>query len=293
MNTFNIRPSRKAAFFRLPRTARLGVYLPVFLALTFFGLRTLESAITYHPVRYAPGPAWQLPAEAEEVWFTAADGVKLNGWFLHAQGQPSLGTVLYCHGNGGNLTSVKKLAGQLVQRGLDVLIYDYRGYGRSEGQLSDEWALYRDGDAAYDYLTKGRGVRPEKLAIYGLSLGTTVAIDVASRHRCGALVVEAGLSSAREMATVAVPWLPGWMHWLARNRFESARKLAAVKSPVLIAHGTADEVIPVAQGRHLFAAAPEPKKLMIVPGGTHWLPAAPGYVDSVVGFIQEKLRQAN
>ncbi len=283
---------KKSGFFGLPRQVRYSIYLPLFCAVLFFGLRGFEQAVTYHPVPYAPGPQWTLPASTEEVWFTSADGVKLNGWLTRAPQQPAVGTVLYCHGNGGNLTDVSGLARDLAVYGLDVLIFDYRGYGRSGGSVTDEWGLDADGDAAWNFLTRERGVKPERLAIYGLSLGTTVAADVASRRPCGALVLESGLSSASEMAEVAAPWLPRWLHWLGRNRFESARKLAKVKCPVLIAHGTADEVIPVEQGERLYAAAREPKKLIIVPGAHHWLPGAGGkaYLDSVADFIRGALK---
>ena len=285
---------KKSGFLALPRRARYSLYLPLFCALLFFGLRWFERAVTYHPVRYTPGPQWARPANAEEVWFTSADGVKLNGWFVHTAHQPSTGTVLYCHGNAGNLTDVSRLACDLADYGLDVMIFDYRGYGRSGGEVTDEWGLDADGDAAYDYLTRERGVKPERLAIYGLSLGTTIAADVASRKPCGALVLESGLSSASEMADVAAPWLPRWLHWLGKNRFESARKLASVNSPVLVVHGTADEVIPVEQGERLYAAARNPKKLIIVPGGHHWLPAGGrAYLDSVAEFIRGALKQGN
>lgn len=290
MKLFSQAENRKSGWFGLARPVRFGLYLPVLLAFLFFGLRWFEQAVTYHPVRYAAGSAWNLPQNTEEVWFTAADGVRLNGWFLHAQADAVSGTVLYCHGNGGNLTSVRNLAQQLAAQGLNVLIWDYRGYGRSEGGLSDEWALYRDGDAAYEYLTQTRATPPEKLVIYGLSLGTTVAVDLAARRACRALIVEAGLSSAQEMAAVAAPWLPGWLSWLGRNRFASARKIAGVNVPVLIAHGTADEVIPVEQGKKLYAAAREPKKLMIVPGGSHWLPGSgKAYVDAITDFMRDTL----
>lgn len=283
---------KRNGFFGRPAVVRLAVYTPLLIVTFFFGIRWLETQITHHRERYDGGPQWKLPANAEDVWFTNADGVKLNGWFIRAKTQ-AVGTVLYCHGNGGNLTNVGWLAGDLAAYGLEVLIFDYRGYGRSEGSVPSESELYADADAAYDFLTKERGVRPERLAIYGLSLGTTAAIDLASRRKCGALVVEAGLSSASDMASVAVPWLPTWLHWVGRNRFESARKIANVKCPVLVAHGTDDEVIPVEQGRKLFAAAPEPKKLMIVKGGHHWLPdsANANYLINVGSFIKEALSQ--
>jgi fermentation-respiration switch protein FrsA (DUF1100 family) len=141
----------------------------------------------------------------------------------------------------------------------------------------------------YEYLIRERGVRPERLALYGQSLGTTAAIDLASKRPCAGLIVESGLSSASDMGTVAFPWLPRWLHGLGKNRFESARKIPNVKCAVLVTHGDGDPIIPVDQGRILFEAAKEPKKLIIVPGGGHFLMNSGGknYLDQFVGFIRE------
>lgn len=285
--------SKKFGFFGKSRAVRLSVYAPILLLMFFFWVRLLEWKMTHHPGGYSGGAEWVLPKKTEEVFFTTADGVKLNGWFLHSRRDATSGTVLYCHGNGGNLTNVREVAENLAERGLAVLIYDYRGYGRSEGSTPIESELYADADAAYDYLTKNRNVKPENLAIYGLSLGTTAATDLASRQDCGALVLEAPLSSASDMASYAVPILPRWAHWIGRNRFESAQKISRVKCPILIAHGDADSVIPVEQGRKVFAAASEPKKLLIIPNGSHWLPSVNGYVDQVADFIINSLPHTN
>jgi uncharacterized protein len=249
--------------------------------------------MTYHPVGYVAGRVWSLPANGEDVWFPAANGERLHGWFVRARQQPAQATILHCHGNGGNLTNVGWVAEQLSQRGYDVLVFDYRGYGRSAGALTNEHGLYADGDAAYDFLTGARGVRPEQLVLYGQSLGTTVAIDLAARRPAAALIVESGLSSASEMAQAALPWLPRWLHWLGKNRFESASKIARVHGPVLITHGTQDEVIPVEQGRKLFAAAREPKRLEIVEDGDHNLVGRGGaaYLDKVAEFIEFAIQQ--
>jgi uncharacterized protein len=122
-----------------------------------------------------------------------------------------------------------------------------------------------------------------------LSLGTTVATDLASRRPCAALMLEAPLSSASDMATATLPIIPPQLHGILQNRFESARKIASVKCPVLITHGDADEVIPVDQGRKVFAAANEPKKLIIIPNGTHWLVNENGYLDKVIDFLLTNL----
>lgn len=283
--------SLRKRFFRLPPLARLSIYLPLLCVIVFCGLRELEFILTYHPVRYSPGPRWSVPAGVEEVWFTVASGERLHGWFVRAPQPPAAATILYCHGNGGNLTHVSWLAQRLAQRGFDVLIFDYRGYGRSEGKITDEWGLYADVEAAYDYLTRARSVSPERLVLYGLSLGTTAAVDVAWRRRCAALIVESGLTSASDMASVVLPWLPRWLHGLGKNRFESARKLAQVSCPVLVAHGDADSIIPVEQGRALYAAAREPKRLLIVAGGGHFLPHDGGdaYLNSIADFVYDTI----
>jgi fermentation-respiration switch protein FrsA (DUF1100 family) len=264
------------------------IYLPVVVVIFFFVLRRLEHMATYNPEPYVPGPDWTLPANGEEIWVRVANGERVHGWFLRATEQPAIATVLHCHGNGGNLSNVVWVAQELTKRGFDTMIFDYRGYGRSEGRLRDEWGLYADAEAVYDHLVRVRGVKAEKLALYGQSLGTTAAIDLASRLPCGALIVEAGLSSASDMGRVSFPWLPRQLHFMAKNRFESARKIANVKCPALITHGTNDAVIPVDQGHKLYESARDPKRLIIVEGGDHFLFESGGekFVSGMVDFIR-------
>lgn len=258
-------------------------------ALVFFGGRFLESMLTFHPVRYTPDDAWALPANAEDVWFKVDGNTRLHGWFFHARTdmQPSAATVLHFHGNGGNLSGAGWIAERLAKNGFDVLIFDYRGYGRSDGQTTDERTLFADADAAYDYLVREREVRAPQLALYGQSLGTTAAVDVAARKTCGALVLESGLTSASDMASALLLWLPRLLHSLGRNRFDSLHKLARVQCPVLVTHGDQDHLIPVEQGQALFAHAHEPKKLLIVRGADHALARFGGdaYLDSVAAFM--------
>ncbi|HEX8136622.1 MAG TPA: alpha/beta hydrolase [Pyrinomonadaceae bacterium] len=257
----------------------------------FFALRKLESAVTFHPARYSSNSLWRLPEGAEDVWLTTSDNVLLNGWFVRSKIQPSSATIIYFHGNGGNISDVGWVGKNLASRGFDVLLIDYRGYGRSHGNVDSERELNLDGDAAYDYIVNMRGVRPEKVVLFGQSLGTTVAVDVASRNPCGAVILESGLSSAADMASQVLPWITRYLYVLGKNRFESARKLAKVKSPILIAHGDPDPVIPVEQGRKLYAAANEPKKLLVYPGAGHNVHGVVGekYLDEVRGFIHNTI----
>ena len=281
------RSNYRNAFLRLLRLSAILIVL--IAAAGFFALRQYEAGVTFHPVRYTEGPGWKLPSDADDVWFATAAGEHLHGWFVKAAERTARATIIYFHGNSGNITNVGWIGSALASRGFDVLLIDYRGYGRSEGEVTDESGLNADADAAYDYVVKERGVNPERLVLFGQSLGTTAAADLASRRACRVLVLESGPSSARDMARVMLPWAPRWLFALAKNRFESARKLAAVHCPVLITHGSNDNVIPVEQSRVLYNAANEPKRLIIVQDAGHDVSGFAGdrYLDSVTGFIRE------
>jgi fermentation-respiration switch protein FrsA (DUF1100 family) len=250
--------------------------LAVSAPLLFFALRQFEKTVVFHPEPYAPGPAWRLPERSEDVWIETADSVRLHGWFISSAVRPALATIIYFHGNGGNLSNVGWIGESLAARGFDCLLMDYRGYGRSTGEVSGELDIYADADAAYEYIVNKRGVRPKQLVLYGQSLGTTAATHLASHNPCGALILESGLSSASDMAAAIFPWSPRWLHILGKNRFESARKLQDVSCPVLITHGEPDQTIPTAQGRALYRAAREPKRLLIIPGAGHNVPGFGG-----------------
>lgn len=259
-------------------------FLGLFL---FLGLRWFEYAVTFQPNRYAAGNGWNPPANATDVSIATADGVRLHGWFFKTATIPASATFIFFHGNGGNITNVGWVGERLSSRGFDVLLLDYRGYGRSEGKVASEVDLYADGDAAYEYLTNTRGVRPESVVFYGQSLGTAIAADLASRRQCAALILESGFSSASDLALTVLPVLPRKLHFLAKNRFESAKKLSKVDCPVLITHGDPDDTIPTSHAHKLFEAANEPKKLLIFPGAGHNVFGSQGdkYLDSIAGFV--------
>lgn len=267
------------------------VSLIVISGIFFLGLRKLERIIAFHPEPYKPSTAWATPAGAEDVWFVTTDGQRLHGWFFQPAAKLSQTTVIYFHGNGGNISNIGWVGERLATRGFNVLVFDYRGYGRSEGELADEQGLYADADAAYEYVVKGRGVPSHAIVLYGQSLGTAAVADLAARRECGAVILESGLSSGSDVASASLPWLPRKLHFLARNRFESARKLSQVHCAVLITHGEPDHTIPTAQGRALFAAANEPKKLLIFPGAGHNVFGSVGdkYLDTIAEFIREAM----
>jgi fermentation-respiration switch protein FrsA (DUF1100 family) len=269
------------------------VLLLIGLPVGFFMLRRFEASVIFHPERAALEGVWRAPRGAEEVWFRTADGVRLYGWLFHAERRPAGATVVYFHGNGGNLSYGDWVGESLAARGFDVLLFDYRGYGRSDGEADGERGLYADADAAYDFLTKERGVPEGSVVLYGQSLGTAAAADVASRRVCGALVLESGLSSAADMAGVVMPWLPRFVRGLTKNKLDTVGKLGRVGCPVLVVHGDRDSIIPVEQGRKLFDAAPARKRLEIVRGAGHndlSIVGGEKYIDALAEFIRGSLR---
>lgn len=275
------------------RTVALTISLVFGLGLFVYGIRWMEWFTTFHPVRVEASRRAAPPAGGEDVWFTTADGYQLNGWFFKSQTGPGSATVVFFHGNSGNISNVGWLGQWFAERGFDALLVDYRGYGASAGEQGSEWDLYADGDAAVDFVIEKKHARPEKIVLYGTSLGTTVVADVGSRRQVGALIIESGLSSATSLATHRFSWLPRALHFIGKNRFESARKLGSVKSPVLIVHGDPDPVIPTSEGRILFEAANQPKRLLIFPGAGHNVfgSAGDGYLNQVVEFIRESVPQ--
>lgn len=239
----------------------------------------------FHPVAFDGGVP--PPSDAREEWIAGAGGQRLHAWRFEPKTPRA--TLVFNHGNGGNLTSVRALGDDMARRGYEVLLWDYRGYGRSGGALpSDEETLFADGLAVFDQAQ--RAGRP--VVVWGQSLGTTVGADVCTKRPCAALVLESGLSSGRDFAATQVTWLPTWLHFFAKFTFASAAKLARVNAPVLIAHGTADHTIVFSHGERLFAAARAGKRRMLrVENGTHWLAASPGYWDEVAKFLDQSLPQ--
>lgn len=198
----------------------------------------------------------------EQLTLTTPDSEKLDTWFVSAP--QSRGVVLFLHGNAGNLSHRIDSIAMFHRLGYSVLIFDYRGYGRSTGKPS-EAGLHQDAQTAWDYLTKTRGIAPGRIVLFGESLGGALAAELAAREKPGALVLASVLISAPELAADLYPWLP--TRWLVRLRYDTRAALAKVQSPVLIAHSPDDEIVPFRHGQTLFDTATEPKVLLHLAGG--------------------------
>jgi fermentation-respiration switch protein FrsA (DUF1100 family) len=232
------------------------------VALGLLGLRVMEPRFIYYPVRQIGMTPDRLGLPYEDIYLTTADGVRINGWFLAAErGGP---TVLFLHGNGGNISfSLEKLS-ILRQLGADVFIIDYRGYGRSQGEPTER-GTYRDADAAYRYLVRQRGVDPRRLVVYGESLGAAVAVDLASRERTGGVVLEGGFTSVVDVGRAVFPFLP--VRWLVRDRYDTLSKIGRIRAPLLILHAASDEFLAMDHAHKLLAEAHPPKRLVELRGG--------------------------
>ncbi len=264
--------------------------------------RFVENSMIFFPARY-PAGEWEperLGVQAEDLWFRAADGPRLHGWWFpalsdaateqEADREPPV--LLWAHGNGGNLTGRAAHAGALAQQGLEVFIFDYRGYGRSEGS-PDEQGIYRDAEAAYAFLTVDRGVAPERIVLLGRSLGSAPAARLATRVPHAGTVLVSPLPSAKRMARRMFGGLP--VDFLIRSKFPVIDWVTQRDTPLLVMHGDRDEVIPVSFGREVFEAAAEPKQFVLLPGAGHndiLMVSGHLYLDPLAGFAKAAVAAA-
>lgn len=226
-------------------------------------MRLSEPRMIYFPERAIAATPQQFGMPYEDVWLTAVDGVRLNGWLIPASHSTGL-TVLMLHGNAGNISHRFEKLALFYRLGWDVFALDYRGYGNSGGE-PDEAGLYLDARAAYRYLVEQRGVDPRKLIVYGESLGTAIAVDLLSEVAAAGLVLEEGFTSAPDAGQEMYPFLP--IRWLMRSRFDTLGKIGRIRSRLLIFHSREDEFFPIHHAQKLLAAAPSPKELVELRGG--------------------------
>jgi fermentation-respiration switch protein FrsA (DUF1100 family) len=223
-----------------------------------------EKKLIYFPYRELDLTPADLRLSFEDVTLRAEDGLRLHGWFLPVPDASH--AVLLCHGNAGNISHRLDRALLLQSKlKLSVFLFDYRGYGKSEGS-PDEEGTYLDGRAAYQYLTD-RGIAPDGIVLFGESLGAAIAVQLALEKPAAALVLESPFTSIRDMATAAYPFLP--LGRLVRTRYDNLAKISSIKTPLLILHGKRDRIVPFEQGERLFRAAPEPKRFFAIADADH------------------------
>lgn len=224
----------------------------------------------------------------EDVWFQAADGARLFGWYVEAQADRPV--ILWCHGNAGNIIHRLDNLKLLFHLGLSIFLFDYRGYGRSQALRPSEDGLYQDAIGAYDYLTRIQKIRSERIVLFGRSLGASVAGELAARRPVAALILESPFPSVEAVAKFHYGGLP--VHWLLGAAFRLIDRLPQLSLPKLIIHGDKDDIIPLELGRQVYDAAIPPKDWYVIQGADHndtYQVGGRAYFQRLAEFIRKAL----
>jgi len=223
----------------------------------------------------------------QNVELVTEDGIKLHGWFIpHKKAN---GTVLFFHGNAGNISHRLDSIEIFHRLELNVFIIDYRGYGQSEGKISEK-GTYRDAEAAWNYLNNVQDISGKQIIIFGRSLGASIATWLASKHTPAALIIESGFTSVPSMGKRLYPFLP--IRWLSHYKYNTKQYVKNITCPVMVAHSRHDEIIPYDEGREIFDAAAEPKYFLEMRGGHNdgFIVSGSAYVEKLGSFIKQNLK---
>ena len=241
------------------------IYIGVALLIVYLGwaviLYIMQPKFLYWPVREVPYTPSELDLDFENIVFESGDGLLLSGWYIGAEGSEF--TVLFCHGNGGNIAHRLDSINIFHNMGLNCFIFDYRGYGNSQGKPSEE-GTYLDAGAAYKWLTEEKKIQPDNIIIFGRSLGGSIAAQLASQVEAGALIIESTFTSYADIGSKFYPYMP--VRWFARFSYRTIDYIRDVRCPVMLIHSRNDELMPFEFGLELYEAANEPKEFVEIFG---------------------------
>ncbi len=249
--------------------------------IVFCFLRYMESRMLFYPVASVDVFPDKVGLKFQKVTITTVDKLAIQGWFTASSGAKY--TILFCHGNAGNISHRLDKLRFFDQLGYNVLIFDYRGYGESQGKPSEP-GFYRDVEAAYAYLLS-QGIGPDRIIGYGESLGGAVITELAFTKPVRALILDSTFSSIKDMAREIMPWLPSWM---LASRFDSEAKVRSIGCPKLMIHSVNDEIVPFRLGQKLYAAAGGSKVFLQVHGGhnSNFYESQDVWLAGISGFIK-------
>ena len=238
----------------------------ILFLLFYFYVRYLERHTIYQPSRTIDNNPGDVGLNYEDIYFDTSDDVKLHGWLIPAENAKL--SLIFCHGNGGNISHRLDKILFFNKLGVNQFIFDYRGYGLSQGSPSEE-GLYRDIEAAYKFIKSQEFInqnkqKNQKIIVYGASLGGAVAVNLASKQLVDGLILESTFASAVDMAQIFYPFIPSF---LINSKFDTIKKISGINIPKLIMHSETDEIIPVSQSIKLFEAASAPKQFLKIKGG--------------------------
>lgn len=232
------------------------LYLAIMVIMYF-----MQTRMVYFPSRVMNLTPNDAGLKYDDVTLTTGDGVKIHGWFVPVDSPRA--TLLFCHGNGGNISHRLESINQFHDLGLSVFIFDYHGYGLSGGKPGEK-ETYLDAEAAWQYLIESRGIDPEEIIIFGRSLGGAVATWLATQHQSKALIAESAFLSIADVAAHYYPFLP--VRLLSRFDYNSKGNIQQINVPVLVVHSPVDDIIPYSHGQKLFELANEPKQFLQISG---------------------------
>jgi len=245
-----------------------------------------QKRMLFYPVREITETPEHIGLDFEDVVLTTKDNVNIAAWYIPALSER--GVLLFCHGNAGNISHRLDSIRIFHDLNLSVLIFDYKGYGNSEGSPTEE-GTYLDAEAALDYLINVKKIHPAKVILFGRSLGSAVAAEIALRHKAGALIIESGFTSVPDLGHKYFPFLP--VRLLSRYSYATASKVSKINIPKLFIHSPQDEIIPFGHGRHLYENAFPPKEFLEITGGHNdgFLISGDVYTDGLDRFISRYL----
>ncbi len=256
-----------------------------FVLLVYFG----QSRLVYFPEKQLSNTPGAIGLAYATVSIPVSDGETLHGWWMLVP--DAKGTVLFFHGNAGNISHRINYLTMFKRLGYSTLLFDYRGYGQSSGTPSES-GTYRDAQAAWQYLIETKGIAPERIVLFGESLGGAVASWLAAREKPGLLVLASTFTSVPELAAEIYPFLP--VRWISRFEYNTLASLQLVSCPVFIAHSPDDDIIPFRHGQRLFQAAPQAKQFLPLEGShnTGFIFMQPVWIKSLGAFIDKNLDTA-
>lgn len=259
----------------------IGLYLLIVILTYFF-----QGRMVFYPDRHLSVTPESIGLTYEEVQLWTSDGVCLQGWFIPGSKEQVQSTVLFFHGNAGNISHRMETLDIIHKLNLSCLIFDYRGYGQSQGSPTEK-GLYKDGQAAWSWLLQKKGLQPKEIICWGRSLGGPIAARLARDKLPGGLIIESTFTSLTDMGQKLYPFLP--VKLISRFRFPTQKYVQDLSCPVLLVHSTEDDLVPFVFGQKLFESAPEPKRLLKIKGGHNdgFLVSGEHYKQGVKDFLKE------
>lgn len=242
---------------------KLIIFLIVGFVLLIVYVRFLEAVSLFIPSRKITMTPKEMGLDFEDIYFVAEDHIRINGWLVKAAvNSEKVSTVFFCHGNAGNIGDRVEKIRNFRDLGLNVFIFDYRGYGKSQGRPTEK-GMYVDAAAAFNYLQSRQDIATERIIVYGASMGGVAAIDIASKRPVLALIADSTFTSSADMAKTIIPFVPAF---ILGTKLDNATKIKGITAPKLFIHSPDDETVPFRLGQKLFKLASEPKEFLVISG---------------------------